>query len=232
LVNNILKLILIALNENYYYMHLITEQHIYFINEIAIHYHFLFIVCMHAVVMNGFACKDPDDINPEDFLFSGLDKPGYISPDLGSNVTLVNVQKLAGLNTLGISIARLDFAPNGGLVPPHTHPRATEVLTVMQGTLYVGFVTSAPNFKLIAKVLNKGDVFVFPEGLIHFQYNIGRVPAIAYAALSSQNPGVIPVAKAVFGSNQPISDDALAKAFKLDKSTVDRLQSQFWTATN
>ncbi|XP_078177610.1 putative germin-like protein 2-1 [Carex rostrata] len=184
------------------------------------------------VLVNGFACKNPDDVNPEDFLFSGLDKPGYISPDLGSNVTLVDVHKLVSLNTLGISVARLDLAPNGGLVPPHIHPRATEVITVLQGTLYVGFVTSAPNFKLIAKVLNKGDVFVFPIGLIHFQYNIGRVPVVAFAGLSSQNPDVIPVAKAVFGSNPPISDDALAKAFKLDKDIIDRLQSEFWTATN
>ncbi|XP_078156565.1 putative germin-like protein 2-1 [Carex rostrata] len=184
------------------------------------------------VFVNGYACKDPDDVNPEDFLFSGLDKPGSIDPDLGSNVTIVDVHKLVGLNTLGLSVARLDLSPNGGLVPPHIHPRATEILTILQGTLYVGFVTSAPNYKLIAKVLNKGDVFVFPIGLIHFQYNIGRVPVVAFVGLSSQNPGVIPVAKTIFGSNPPISDDALAKTFKLDKDTIDRLQSEFWMATN
>ncbi|CAB4269043.1 unnamed protein product [Prunus armeniaca] len=33
----------------------------------------------------------------------------------------------AGLNTLGISLTRIDFAPNG-LNPPHTHPRASEFL--------------------------------------------------------------------------------------------------------
>ncbi|KAJ1698097.1 hypothetical protein LUZ63_006609 [Rhynchospora breviuscula] len=97
----------------------------------------------------------------------------------------------------------------------------------MEGTLYVGFVTSAPDFKLFSKVLNKGDVFVFPQGLIHFQFNIGAVPAIAFAGLSSQNPGLVTVANAVFGSNPPISDDVLAKAFQLDKKTVDRLQAQF-----
>jgi quercetin dioxygenase-like cupin family protein len=180
-----------------------------------------------AVFVNGLVCKNPADAKPEDFFFQGLDKAGDTSKNLGSNVTLVNVQKLAGLNTLGISIARLDFAPNGGLNPPHTHPRATEVLTVIEGTLYVGFVTSSPEFKLFSKVLNKGDVFVFPKGLIHFQFNIGAVPAVAFAGLSSQNSGLIVVAKAVFGSNLPISDEVLAKAFKLDKNTVDWLQAQF-----
>ncbi|XP_078150988.1 germin-like protein 12-2 [Carex rostrata] len=180
------------------------------------------------VFVNGVVCKDSADVKPEDFFFSGLDKAGDTTKNLvGSNVTLVNVQRLAGLNTLGISIARLDYAPNGGLNPPHTHPRATEVLTVIEGTLYVGFVTSFPNFKLFSKVLNKGDVFVFPEGLIHFQFNIGNVPAVAFAGLSSQNPGLITVANAVFGSNPPISDDVLSKAFQLDKKTVDWLQAQF-----
>ncbi|KAJ3670001.1 hypothetical protein LUZ60_010325 [Juncus effusus] len=178
------------------------------------------------VIVNGVVCKNPNDVKPEDFFFSGLDKVGNTSGKLGSSVNLVNVQKLAGLNTLGISIARLDFAPYGGLNPPHIHPRATEVLTVLEGTLYVGFVTSNPN-KLFSKVLNKGDVYVFPQGLLHFQFNIGPVPAVAIAGLSSQNPGVITVANAVFGSNPSISDDVLAKAFMLDKKTVDWLQAQF-----
>ncbi|KAJ4754838.1 RmlC-like cupins superfamily protein [Rhynchospora pubera] len=179
------------------------------------------------VFVNGLVCKNPKYVKPEDFFFSGLDKAGDTSKNLGSNVTLVNVDRLGGLNTLGISLARIDFAPKNGLNPPHIHPRATEVLTVMEGTLYVGFVTSAPEFKLFSKVLNKGDVFVFPQGLIHFQFNFGAVPAVAFAGLSSQNPGLVTIANAVFGSNPPISDDVLAKAFQLDKKTVDWLQAQF-----
>ena len=181
----------------------------------------------NAVLVNGFVCKNANDVKPEDFFLQGLDKAGNTWNQLGFAVNLVNVNKIPGLNTLGISIARLDFAPYGGLNAPHTHPRATEVLTVLEGTLYVGFVTSNTDNKLFAKVLNKGDVFVFPEGLIHFQFNIGPVPAVAIAGLSSQNPGVITIAKAVFGSNPSISDDVLAKAFQLDKKTVDWLQARF-----
>lgn len=156
-----------------------------------------------------------------------LDKPRDTNNKVGSNVTLVNVLQLPGLNTLGISIARLDFAPLG-LNPPHTHPRATEIFTVLEGTLYVGFVTSNPDNRLLSKVLNKGDVFVFPEVLIHFQFNPNpHKPAVAIAALSSQNPGVITIANAVFGSNPPISDDILMKAFQVDKKIIDLLQAQF-----
>ena len=139
--------------------------------------------------------------------------------------SLVNVDMLPGLNTLGISLARLDFAPYG-LDPPHTHPRASEILVVAEGTLLVGFVTSNPN-KLFTKVLNKGDVFTFPIGLIHFQFNIGQTNAVAFAGLNSQNPGVITIANAVFGSNPPINLDVLIKAFQVDKNVVDYLQKQF-----
>ncbi|XP_058071320.1 putative germin-like protein 2-1 isoform X3 [Magnolia sinica] len=163
---------------------------------------------------------------PDDFFFTGLDKPGNTSNKVGSNVTQVNVAQIAGLNTLGVSLVRIDYAPYG-LNAPHTHPRATEILTVLEGTLYVGFVTSNPDNRLITKVLQKGDVFVFPIGLVHFQFNIGLTNAIAIAGLSSQNPGTITIANAVFGSNPPISDDVLAKAFQVDKNIVDYLQSQF-----
>ncbi|XVF42477.1 hypothetical protein PTKIN_Ptkin01aG0366400 [Pterospermum kingtungense] len=40
--------------------------------------------------------------------------------------------QIPGLDTLGISLARLDYAPYGGL-NPHTHPCATEILVVLEG---------------------------------------------------------------------------------------------------
>ena len=175
--------------------------------------------------MNGKFCKDPATVTADDFFFSGLNIPANTANKVGFNVTLVNVDMLPGLNTLGISLARLDFAPYG-LDPPHTHPRASEILVVVEGTLLVGFVTSNPN-KLFTKVLNKGDVFTFPIGLIHFQFNIGQTNAVAFAGLNSQNPEVITIANAVFGSNPPINSDVLIKAFQVDKNVVDYLQKQF-----
>ncbi|XP_071720245.1 putative germin-like protein 2-1 [Rutidosis leptorrhynchoides] len=178
------------------------------------------------VLVNGFVCKDPNVVTAGDFLFKGLDRMGNTSNPFGSIVTQVFVQQLPGLNTLGISMARIDFAP-WGLNAPHTHPRATEILTVIEGSLEVGFVTSNPANRLITTTLVKGDVFVFPVGLIHFQQNVGNGYAVAIAALSSQNPGAITIAKAVFGSNPDISADILAKAFQVDVKTVYEIQSKF-----
>ena len=98
---------------------------------------------MHAVFVNGFVCKNPMDVKADAFFkAANLDKP-RMTNKVGSNVTLINVMEIAGLNTLGISLARIDYA-SLGQNPPHTHPRATEILTVLEGTLYVGFVTSNP----------------------------------------------------------------------------------------
>ncbi|CAA2961795.1 germin subfamily 1 member 17 [Olea europaea subsp. europaea] len=193
------------------------------------------------VFVNGKICKDPNMVSADDFLFPGpnmpgLNVPGNTSNPLGSKVTPVNVNQLPGLNTLGISLVRIDYAPYG-LNPPHTHPRATEVLVVVEGTLYVGFVTSNPadpnvKNKLFTKTLNPGDVFVFPEGLIHFQFNVGKTNAVVFAGLSSQNPGVITIANAVFGSNPPINLDVLTKAFQVDANVIKYLQGQFCCTKN
>ncbi|KAG6651836.1 germin-like protein subfamily 1 member 13 [Carya illinoinensis] len=185
-----------------------------------------------ALFVNGKFCKDPKLVSANDFFFPGLNVPRDTSNPLGSNVTAVNVDNLAGLNTLGISLARIDFAPYG-LNPPHTHPRGTEFIIVLEGTLYVGFVTSnGDGNRLFTKTLYPGDVFVFPIGLIHFQLNVGKINAVAFAGLSSQNPGVITIANAVFGSDPKINPDVLTKAFQVDKNLVEYLQKQFWWNNN
>ncbi|GMP62321.1 hypothetical protein CsSME_00024467 [Camellia sinensis var. sinensis] len=174
-----------------------------------------------SVLVNGLVCKDPKLVEANDFLFRGLRLAGNTSNAVGSKVNLVNVEQFPALNTLGISMARVDYAPLG-INPPHIHPRATEILTVIEGSLQVG-----PENRFITKLLQKGDVFVFPMGLIHFQRNVGHGNAIAISALSSQNPGIITIANAVFGSKPAISSDLLSKAFQVDKNIIVRMESQF-----
>ncbi|KAL9281678.1 putative germin-like protein subfamily 1 member 12 [Arabidopsis thaliana] len=167
----------------------------------------------NALFVNGKFCKDPKLVTADDFYFTGLTRQ-----------ELLNL--ITGLNTLGISLVRIDYGINGQN-PPHTHPRATEILLVQEGTLFVGFFSSFPENRLLNKTLNKGDVFVFPEGLIHFQVNIGKQPAVAFASLSSQNPGVIIICNTLFGSKPPIDPNILAKSFQLDPKVIIDLQKKF-----
>ncbi|KAF2317904.1 hypothetical protein GH714_041224 [Hevea brasiliensis] len=180
----------------------------------------------NTALVNGFACKDPKMVQADDFFFSGLHLPGNTSNPVGSKVTLINVAKIPGLNTLGVSLARIDYAP-WGINPPHYHPRASEIFTVIKGSLEVGFVTSNPENRFITKILHQGDVFVFPAGLIHFQRNLGTGRAFAISGLSSQNPGIVTIANAVFGSTPEISSDVLVKAFQVDKNVINYLQKKF-----
>lgn len=181
---------------------------------------------IHVVFVNGFACKDPKLVQLDDFFFSGLSKAGNTSNALGSEVTHGFVANFPALNTLGIGLSRIDFAPHG-LNPPHYHPRASEILTVIEGTLLAGFVTSNPENRLFAKVLHKGESVVYPEALLHFQQNVGSGNAVALAVFNSQNPDVNTVANSVFGSNPAISSDILAKAFQVSKSVIDDIKSKF-----
>jgi quercetin dioxygenase-like cupin family protein len=146
--------------------------------------------------------------------------PRNTANTLGSNATLLNADQIPGLNTLGTALARLDYAPYG-INPPHIHPCSTEILLVVEGTLYVGFVTSNLNNSLFTKILNTGDIFGFLIGLIHFQFNVRKTNVVAFANFGSQNPGLIIIANVVFGSNPPINPDDLAKAFQVDKKESD-----------
>ncbi|XP_020209941.1 germin-like protein subfamily 1 member 20, partial [Cajanus cajan] len=64
-----------------------------------------------GVFVNGKFCKDPKLVKAEDF-FKHVD-PANTNNPLGSQVTPVFVDQLPGLNTLGIALARIDFAPKG-----------------------------------------------------------------------------------------------------------------------
>ena len=176
-----------------------------------------------AVKVNGYTCKDSTQVTPEHFFFQGLaTAAAALNTSTGAVVTGATVEKLPGLNTLGLSMSRIDYAPNG-LNPPHVHPRASEIIFVLEGQLHVGFVTTAG--KLVDKYINKGDVFVFPKGLLHFQQNIARsAPASVIAAFDSQLPGTQSLVSSLFGA---LPEDILVKSFQFKPKQVMRIKSRY-----
>ncbi|KAJ8774170.1 hypothetical protein K2173_009601 [Erythroxylum novogranatense] len=89
--------------------------------------------------------EDQEAIN---IIREGIAIPPTIPPDL---VTGFCEQQFPGVNGLGISIALVDIVSKG-VVPMHTHPAASEILFVVQGSITAGFISSANN-----------DVMVFPK---------------------------------------------------------------------
>ncbi|XP_061371004.1 germin-like protein subfamily 2 member 4 [Gastrolobium bilobum] len=176
-----------------------------------------------GVKVNGFTCKEASQVNASDFFSNVLAKPGETNTTFGSKVTVANVEKIAGLNTLGVSLARIDYAP-GGLNPPHTHPRATEIVFVLQGKLDVGFITTSN--LLISKTINKGEIFVFPKGLVHFQNNNGKVHAAVLSAFNSQLPGTQSIPTTLFAATPPVPDHVLTKTFQVGTKEVEKIKSR------
>jgi len=133
---------------------------------------------------------------------------------------------MPGLNTMGVSHARLDFAV-GGVIPLHTHPRASETLFVVKGTIYTGFISE--DNVLFASTLQVGDFTVFPRGLSHFQLNVGNETAVTFNTLTSQSPGFLFTANQIFVPN--ISSAVIEKSFGVDANTVKSLKSgipRYW----
>ncbi|MCO5574701.1 hypothetical protein L7F22_028491 [Adiantum nelumboides] len=175
------------------------------------------------LAFNGVPCKAAANVQSSDFVSQQLRAPANFSGKLGSAVNLANAATFAALNTQGLSMARIDYKP-GGINPPHVHPRTTEVLYLAQGSLLVGFVSTAPANKLFYQTIHAGDLFVFPRGLIHFQLNPDKSkPALAIAALNGQNPGASQLAVALFASNPVLPEAVLEATLGLNDDSVEHL---------
>ncbi|KAK2636358.1 hypothetical protein Ddye_031150 [Dipteronia dyeriana] len=173
--------------------------------------------------INGALCINPKFVVSSHFATSALAIRGKTSGNMfGSNVTLTNTANLPGLNTMGLTLARIDIAGNG-IVPPHSHPRASEVTICLDGTLLVGFVDTSG--RLFTQQLRPGESFVFPNGLIHFLFNLDSFkPALALSGLNSQNPGAQIASLATFTSKPSIIDEILKKAFQINGQDVSKIR--------
>jgi quercetin dioxygenase-like cupin family protein len=180
-------------------------------------------VSPQSLFLNGAPCIDPNQATASHFATSALSKPGNTrSNKFGSNITVTNTVNLPGLNTMGLTIARADIEANG-LVPPHSHPRASEVTTCLKGELIVGFVDTSNH--LYIQKLQSGDSFVFPKGLIHFLSNPNqKIPALAVSGLNSQNPGVQITSIATFATIPGIPDGVLEKAYQISNQDVAKIR--------
>ena len=137
-------------------------------------------------------------------------------------VTKASLTEFPALDGQSVSYAVLQFPANGGVNPPHTHPRSSELLFLVAGFLEVGFVDTKN--VLYTQKLRVGDMFVFPKGLVHYQYNSRPdIPAIAVSAFGSANAGTVSVPLSVFATG--IDDEILAKSFKTDVHTIEKIKA-------
>ena len=172
----------------------------------------------------GFSCKDPSNVTTDDFIFTGFRGERTTDNILGLNVTAAVASTFPGLNGLGLSMIRLDFG-SGGFIPIHTH-RTSEIIVVTKGSLVAGFIDS--NVEAYYKKLEVGDVMIFPEGLLHFQFNNDTEPATAFVALNGANPGASFPTGALFAGNLPAT--IAQQVTLLSEDEVMRMRGLFGNA--
>ncbi|XP_027063017.1 putative germin-like protein 9-2 [Coffea arabica] len=142
-------------------------------------------------------------------------------PPTALNFLFADKTSFPALDGQGVSLAVLRM-PGGAVNPPHSHPRATELLLLISGYLEVGFIDSTN--KLFNQTLNAGDMYVFPKGLVHYQFNYAPdVPAISVSAFGSANPGLVSIPSNLFQTD--IEDRILAWSFKTDIPTIQRIKA-------
>ena len=105
----------------------------------------------------------------------------------------------------------------------HSHSGASEILLISEGSINAGFISL--NNIAYTKTLKKGDIMVFPKGLLHFQANSGPVPALLWSSFSTSNPGLQVLSNALFSNNLP--SELIEKVTFLDELEVKRLKALF-----
>ncbi|KAK8550342.1 hypothetical protein V6N13_118858 [Hibiscus sabdariffa] len=166
----------------------------------------------------GYSCKKAEEVTANDFVFSGLRATGNTSNFFKVALTPAFSSQFPGVNGVGMSVGRVDY-PVDGRAPMHTH-EATEVFVVIQGTFYAGFISSTNKF--YSKTINEGDIMAFPQGLMHFQINLGKSPALALSFYSSASPGIYIMDNALFAND--LSTDILQKTTFLDSDQIKKLK--------
>lgn len=107
---------------------------------------------------------------------------------LGGTIKPGNGGTFPPLRDTGISCSFVEILPCG-LNQPHTHPRATELLYVVDGSFIIGIVDSLGNN--FNQITYKGELFVVPQGQIHYEVNQNSTISIFMAFFNSQAPSVI-----------------------------------------
>ncbi|XP_007211145.2 germin-like protein subfamily T member 2 [Prunus persica] len=171
-----------------------------------------------------FPCKLPSEVTADDFVFDGLSKQGNVTNLFGVAVTTGNVLSFPGLNTLGLSMNRVDFGP-GGINPPHSHPRASEIGIVIEGTILSGIVTTKNVY--YGKVATAGQVFAVPRGLVHFELNLGQTKALFFTAFNSHLPGSTVLPLSLFAAAPSIPMEVLTKTYLVDEDAINAMKSKF-----
>ncbi|KZV78556.1 RmlC-like cupin [Exidia glandulosa HHB12029] len=131
------------------------------------------------------------------FIFNFVD-PNLVPSPKGKDGFVVLATAANFPATIGNNVAMgVGFMGPCGLNVPHLHPRSSELLLSLGGSLVFGTITENGG-SFITGTLKDHEATVFPVGSIHFQQNIGCDPVQFVAGFGSDDPGRLDIGPALF----------------------------------
>ncbi|KAM0953138.1 putative germin, rmlC-like cupin domain superfamily, rmlC-like jelly roll [Dioscorea sansibarensis] len=170
----------------------------------------------------GYSCKSVSKVTVNDFIKSQFLRTNNADPFVNVSISIATAPQFPAVNGLHISAVYVEIGI-GAFVPAHSHPGGNEFSVVTQGIILSGFVSS--DNRAYYKTLQAGDAIVFPQGLVHFQINVGRTPAKFISSFSSANPRIVFLGNALFGNNLP--SDIVKKVTFFDDDVVKKLKAMY-----
>ena len=102
--------------------------------------------------------------------------------------------------TQQLTCGNVFFISSNAFTSPLSLPvaRLQMLYTIEGDDLRVAFVEENGGEGAVVNDLYQGDVAFFPQGLIHYQQNLGCKPVTFLAALNSEDPGVVTITTRFF----------------------------------
>lgn len=162
----------------------------------------------------------------EDFVVDLFDFSGdNVNCGTGGNITRFNIENKPALQGSDASLTALHVSPCS-INLPHTHPRATEMLFVSEGSnIITGFVLENGS-KTFVTTLQRGQAILYPHGAIHFQINNSCQKAIMIPSFNNNDPGVSTVLNNIF----TFSNDILEATSNLSEAQLQFIRNLIPTA--
>ncbi|KAH6674910.1 RmlC-like cupin domain-containing protein [Halenospora varia] len=152
-------------------------------------------------------------LRDEQFKFDFLNPPaqGFATLE-GRGGKLVNAFSITFPALVGNNMAMaVGFTKPCGFNTPHTHPRATELSIVVNGSMISEFV-SETGARKVRNVHSTYSMVLFPAGSLHLEFNPNCEPMTFVAAFNSEDPGINTPAESLF----MLDDDLVGLATGLE----------------
>jgi hypothetical protein len=134
-------------------------------------------------------------LGPTGLLFNFLDAPSFGGGGKDGGVVLADDTLWPGVIGTGTS-GLMGFMGPCGLIPPHLHPRASEILINIGGPPMMSGVIPEGGAPAVVNITNVGDAIILPQGSVHYVANTGCYPGIFVNGFNAESPGVLFISQA------------------------------------